>query len=165
MPCDNIGMSPKGHGMVTAPLKCTHLSKPRTSGGCNVLYMHFTHCEKHCKSLDAEQTLLFRKKTEELDSLQIPNCAAVCIQMYSNGSHWFHIWSCSLTWEVQQWVNQALHVSTVCFWRLAIGCNAAVDIALEKKRKNAKHSETQIWKDFKKHVKDGGLNRPPANLE
>ena len=106
--------------------------------GCNVLYMHFSHCGKHCKSLDAEQTLLLRKKTKDLDRLQMPNCAALCIQMYSHGSHWFHIWECSLTWGVQPWVNQTLHVSTVCFWRLAIRCNAGGDIALKKKKKKKK---------------------------
>lgn len=31
VPCDIVGMLPKGHGMVAAPLKRTHLKTPRTA--------------------------------------------------------------------------------------------------------------------------------------
>lgn len=168
MPCD-IAMLPTGHGMVSAPLKCTN---PRTPGTFGWLQCFIDASSQPWKTLHeshAGQTLPFRKKTSDLDLEQPtkPSCAAVCLQTCSHLTVPVrNVWGSTLTQDVQWWVLQALHMGTALFWVLGIRCHAGVDIAWKRSTKlsTVRHKHERALK-ITKEVEGWTIHQHTSNVK
>lgn len=168
MPCDIIAVLRKGHGNVAAPLKHTHPRISRTFGwlqcfidasaqswktlqesGCwadSTIQKEDQWCgfrvackSKLCRSLPSDLfTHVIDFSGKHLREHLDSRCAAVSFIGSAHGHSLF----LGAGYQVQYWCRHCM-----------------------KKRKKPKRSEAQTWEGFKKHGRDGGLNRPPTDLE
>lgn len=167
MPCDIIAVLWKGHGNVAPPLKHTHPRIPRTFGWLQCFLdasaqswktLHESGCwadstiqkedqwcgfrgackSKLCRSLPSD---LFAHVTDFSGKHLREHLDSGCAAVSFIGSAHGHSLFLGAGYQVQYWCRHCM-----------------------KKRKKPKRSEAQTWEGFKKHGRDGGLNRPPTDL-